>query len=87
MTPSPTPTKLADWFFRPAVRFDMDALYDGGKRTVRNTDCRTIGGRSVYSAEPEESVAVHEMAHLIDINDERAHFKSWGLVPGTDTKP
>jgi hypothetical protein len=27
------------------------------------------------------------MAHLIDINDERAHFKSWGLVPGTDTKP
>lgn len=80
-------SNIEDWFYHPSVRMNMDATYHGwlpenhGKLVERNY--LLFGGRAVSYHEPEMFNVIHEMAHLIEIDDARAITPGWGLQAGT----
>ena len=42
-----------------------------------------IQGRSIWRSPPEYKNAIHEMAHMIDIDDRRVRMPGWGLRAGS----
>lgn len=78
------PTKIHQWFYHPAVRFDRNQRYDGGRESLLAGRTHiVIGAKATYDSRPDLFNTTHEMAHLIEIDDRRATAWHWGLVPGT----